>query len=160
MQILLRNITHQATRLMIMPCVIIIGFMSLAPASTSTIENPQIGCLALNIYHEARGESIQGQQAVAAVTLNRVNSKKFPSSICSVVWQPKQFSWTHTQKNFFPYENKAWDSAVKIAKETIAREVDTAYTNILYYHSKTVNPDWSKSKRFIARVGDHLFYSS
>jgi len=156
---LLRNLLRQTTRLMIMPCVIIVGLTSLAPASTN-VENPQIGCLALNIYHEARGESPQGQQAVAAVTLNRVQSQKFPSSICTVVWQPKQFSWTHTQKNYFPYESDAWKSALKIANSAISREVDVAYQNIFYYHSKTVSPYWSKSKRFVARVGDHLFYSS
>ena len=33
----------------------------------------------MNIYHEARGEPEPGKYAVAAVTLNRVKSKKHPN---------------------------------------------------------------------------------
>ena len=57
-------------------------------------------CLALNVYWEARSEPMQGQLAVAAVTLNRVNDPRFPDDICDVVRQGGevrkhrcQFSW-------------------------------------------------------------------
>ena len=51
-------------------------------------------CLACNLYFEARGEEKTGIVAVAMVTLNRVNSFEYPNSICKVVWQKWQFSWT------------------------------------------------------------------
>ena len=51
-------------------------------------------CLALNIYHEARGEPIEGQRAVASVTLNRTLDPRWPSTVCGVVYDPQQFSWT------------------------------------------------------------------
>lgn len=57
------------------------------------VERAEVECLAKTIYFESRGESIQGQMAVAWVTLNRVTSKKFPSTICGVVHQPYQYSW-------------------------------------------------------------------
>ena len=44
-------------------------------------------CLALNIYFEARNESIAGQIAVAEVTLNRVASKNYPNNVCGVIYQ-------------------------------------------------------------------------
>ena len=47
-------------------------------------------CLAQNIYHEARGEMIEGQIAVSNVVINRVESKQFPNDICSVVYQRNQ----------------------------------------------------------------------
>jgi len=51
-------------------------------------------CLAQNIYFEARAESVQGKMAVANVTKNRVESKKFPDTYCGVVKQgPKRESW-------------------------------------------------------------------
>jgi len=57
----------------------------------------QIDCLTINIYREAVGEPIDGWVAVAAVTMNRMLSGKFPSSICDVVYQKTgttyQFSW-------------------------------------------------------------------
>ena len=65
--------------------------------------NKQVECLAKNIYWESASESYEGKLAVAQVTMNRVNSGKFPSDICSVVYQKTvnresrtvcQFSWT------------------------------------------------------------------
>ena len=50
-------------------------------------------CLALAVYHEARGEPLIGQKAVAEVVMNRVASDRFPDTICGVVMQPKQFSF-------------------------------------------------------------------
>ena len=38
----------------------------------------EMQCLALNVYHEARGESRSGQYAVATVTMNRVQSDRYP----------------------------------------------------------------------------------
>ncbi|MFT7531706.1 MAG: N-acetylmuramoyl-L-alanine amidase, partial [Gammaproteobacteria bacterium] len=105
-------------------------------------------------------ETRQGQLAVAAVTLNRVRSSKFPTSVCSVVWQPKQFSWTHTQSSYFPTDLKSWSQAQEIARTVLDQKVVANYRNLLFYHSKKVRPFWIKEKRFVARVGSHLFYSS
>jgi spore germination cell wall hydrolase CwlJ-like protein len=58
----------------------------------------ELTCLTDNLYHEARGEPIQGRYAVIFATLERVLNKKFPKSICGVVHQPWQFSWTKDQK--------------------------------------------------------------
>jgi hypothetical protein len=57
------------------------------------IAKQETECLATNIYFEARGESVEGQKAVAFVTLNRVESDKFPNDICSVVYQAKHSRW-------------------------------------------------------------------
>jgi len=61
---------------------------------TYTEINKEIKCLADNIYFEARNESVKGQVAVASVTKNRVKSKHYPNTICKVVWEHRQFSWT------------------------------------------------------------------
>ena len=47
-------------------------------------------CLALNVFHEARGEFIPGQYAVALVTLNRAEHD--PAKVCDVVFKRHQFS--------------------------------------------------------------------
>ena len=41
----------------------------------------QIECLATNIYHEARSESTIGKIAVAWVTVNRVNTERYPDTV-------------------------------------------------------------------------------
>ena len=69
------------------------------PVATKEQEK-ELRCLALNIHFEARGESDQGKIAVAVVTLNRVKSKRFPSTICGVVKQKNQFSWYESDKSY------------------------------------------------------------
>jgi spore germination cell wall hydrolase CwlJ-like protein len=157
---LINDLARRVATSFALPSAALLCLIGLLPAQTSALERTDLGCLALNVYHEARGESEQGQLAVAAVTLNRVRDERFPNSVCAVVWQPRQFSWTHTQRNYFPTDLEAWDKAMEVARESIDREVVAEYGNILYYHSKRVKPRWSRHKRFVARVGGHLFYSS
>ena len=82
-------------------------------------------CLALNVYHEARGEPTAGQYAVAKVTMNRVASKHYPDTICQVVFQKNwdwlrrryvsAFSWTELKTIPKP-EGKAWERAWQAAE--------------------------------------------
>jgi spore germination cell wall hydrolase CwlJ-like protein len=53
-------------------------------------------CLALNVYHESKNQSIIGQYAVAQVTLNRVKDERFPNNICDVVKQGLTYKWNPT----------------------------------------------------------------
>ena len=76
-------------------------------------------CLAMNIYFEARSESTLGQHAVAQVTMNRVASDKYPNSVCDVVWQSGQFSWTNDGKSDVPKNKEAWEKAKHIAKRMV-----------------------------------------
>ena len=83
-----------------------------------------IKCLAMNVYHEARGEPVLGQFAVAAVTMNRVKSARYPDDVCRVVyqkgWSSKHqryvaaFSWTLDKLADIPKESLAWKNAVDI----------------------------------------------
>ena len=61
---------------------------------TALAQPSEVDCLARNIYHEARGESEAGWMAVAWTTLNRTRDERFPDTVCKVVAQPHQFSWT------------------------------------------------------------------
>ncbi len=93
-------------------------------------------CLATNVYREARGEPMEGQIAVAKVTLNRVYSGKYPSSICGVVYQKNQFSWTSRYKNVV-YNFPAINASV-IAYNS---NNDVKYT---HFHVNNVRPSWRK----------------
>ena len=86
--------------------------VALAIASaTPALANGQqeIRCLAETVYHEARGESIDGQMAVAETVINRVRSGDFPRTICGVVRQPGQFA---PKKKIA--ERAAYDRAVRM----------------------------------------------
>ena len=122
-------------------------------------------CLTEAIYFEARSELIKGQFAVAEVILNRVDSQKFPNSICGVVNQGSnrrnacQFSYNCDGLMEYIENRKAYNLAGKIARVMIdggARELVKGAT---FYHNKDVKPSWSLKLKNTANVGDHKFYT-
>jgi spore germination cell wall hydrolase CwlJ-like protein len=127
----------------------------------------QIQCLAMNIYHEARGEPIAGQYAVAEVTLNRAHSRGFPSSVCKVVyqkhWNPRRkensfaFSWVG-QTVTTNFNSAAWRQAVRIARNVLTGDRIPTLHGALYYHSIDVKPDWAHRHKRLAIIGRHIFY--
>ena len=130
-------------------------------------ENKQIHCLAQNIYFEARGEPTTGQLAVAMVTMNRVRSKRFPSTVCGVVWQKRQFSWTHDGKSDRPTDKKAWRLAKQIARfvyykydqfRTLSNgALDLTKGALHYYAPKLADPYWAQRKQVTRKIGGHVF---
>ena len=120
-----------------------------------------VDCMTANIYHEARGESVKGQYAVAHVTMNRVHHEQFPDTVCEVVFQPKQFSWTHTIDDPRPREYHAWKQARKIAIDVMYGNVPDNTFDAIYYHADYVDPWWAKADgMFMTRtIGSHIFYN-
>jgi len=138
---------------------IITGGVVIAMMSLPTLDEKQLDCLALNVYHEARSERVEGQIAVAQVTLNRVAHNEWPSTICEVVYQPKQFSWTHLVKDQTPMEKKAWKKARIIARDVMIGNVDDPTYGAVFYHANYVNPDWASFMDLSKVIGNHLFYT-
>ena len=122
-------------------------------------------CLALNIYFEARNQPIQGQIAVAEVTLNRVASEKHPDTICGVVKQSNKngcaFSWYCDDNSDKPKEKEAFQRA-QILSEMLIKNSKYIYVlgnRATHYHNDTVNPYWAKKFYKLKKIGDHIFYS-
>jgi N-acetylmuramoyl-L-alanine amidase len=115
-----------------------------------------VECLALNVYYEARGESLAGQYAVAEVTLNRRASLGYPKTVCEVVYQKGAFSWTG-EKVYEP-GGREWQRAQKVAEEVYYRRRAAALPGVLHYHATHVRPQWAKERERVARIGRHVFY--
>jgi spore germination cell wall hydrolase CwlJ-like protein len=121
-----------------------------------------IKCLTDTIYHEARGESLAGQKAVAMTVINRVKHPEFPDSICSVVYQPKQFSWT-TQKlkirNSEMYRKLTKLAHIMYSNYYIHQIVDDAmkkYKSVTFFQiSKRMR---NKRLEYIGKIGNHNFW--
>ena len=127
------------------------------PTSTS---GQELGCLAMNIYHEARGETEKGKLAVAAVTMNRVKAKYYPDTVCGVVWQKKQFSWTELKVKYHAVnDTKAWVNAIEIAQLFIDGGNWPGVGEATHYHTTAVSPNWKDDTLLVAQVGNHLFYN-
>lgn len=127
----------------------------------------QLDCLAKNIYYEAGGESFEGKVAVAQVTMNRMESGKFPNDVCGVVYQKTvvmervicQFSWycnnAGLAKNI--RSSATYDESYAVAKKVLLEgfRLDIL-KDAMYYHADYVNPNWGKEK--IGKIGRHIFY--
>jgi N-acetylmuramoyl-L-alanine amidase len=121
------------------------------------LDRREVACLATNIYHEARGESFEGQQAVAHVTLNRVESAWFPNSVCGVVFQPAQFSWTNAPVGPIS-EPAAFENALLIAVGAMTGMSEDPTDGAMFYYVQTkASPHWSLSMQTTAVIGHHTF---
>ena len=142
-------------------------------------DNPQLQCLALNIYHEARSDNYAGRMAVADVTLNRVEHSRFPDSVCEVVQQAKlsdwhlergrevplrhkcQFSWFCDGRDDEPRDEDCWQEAQLLAYNVLVNnELRGITEGATHYHATYVLPKWStdRNMRLIGRIGAHIFY--
>lgn len=125
--------------------------------ASSHLEANEVKCLAENIYHEARGEPIIGQLAVAKVTLNRVRSKKYKDTICQVVKQYKQFSWTNNSYIKNKEKDEDWVTSYELARTVLEPGVEFLRGfKATHYHTKSVNPGWGFE--VYAMIGNHIFY--
>ena len=125
-----------------------------------------LDCLAINVYREAGNEPFEGKVAVAQVTLNRVNSNKFPRDVCAVVYQKSrftervvcQFSWYCDSKHRNrPVNDEAYEESYRVAKMVFLEDFRLeSIKDALYYHADYVDPNW-KLKR-ITKIGTHIFY--
>ena len=141
------------------------------------IDYDELECMALNIYHEARGERIEGQVAVSQVVLNRKKSNFFPNTVCGVIKQAKisrwylehhnkavpvrnqcQFSWYCDGKSDSPQDMRAWGHSLTIASQVMRGEHPDMTGGAMFYHAHYVEPYWKHTMLHVGNVGDHLFY--
>ncbi|MCY1291269.1 Cell Wall Hydrolase [compost metagenome] len=126
-------------------------------------------CLAINIFHEARGEFVPGQYGVALVTMNRVH--RSGKSVCDVVFEPKQFSWANNgvvkqgkgykvTRGLQPQaiDPVAWERSQKIAKVVLRGGFYDLTGGATFYHARKVRPYWTKVFQKTTTLGRHVFY--
>ena len=119
----------------------------------------EANCVATAVYFEARGESAEGQLAVARVIMNRAASGKYPTSWCGVVKQPWQFSFV--RNGSFPsidYNSDAWRRAQGITRIAVANAIPSLSSDVLWYHANYVAPSWGRHLNMVQRIGAHIFY--
>jgi spore germination cell wall hydrolase CwlJ-like protein len=123
--------------------------------------NAEWKCLTEALYFEARGESLEGQIAVAEVILNRVDSPLYPRTICGVVKQRGgggcQFSYVcHGMTKM--REKTAADRAGRVARAMLDGAPRLLTDGATHFHTRGVRPSWSKRFSRTAAIGAHLFY--
>lgn len=146
----------------------------LANVEAREYDNPQVICLAKNIYFESRGDNFAGQIAVADVTMNRAANRNYPDTVCAVVQQGKQdrkgnmlknqcqFSWYCDGKpDTIPNKetNDQWLQALDLASNMYYNKKWRGLTDgATHYHASYVAPAWKSSLKLVGRIGEHIFY--
>ena len=114
-------------------------------------------CLAQNLYFEAATEPEAGIAAVAATVFNRIASKYYPQSICAVVYQPFQYSWTVKVSNWNRTPPKAF---MTLAKQFIRdRDILREDYPVTHFHRIDITPKWASTMTYVSTFGQHIFYS-
>ena len=144
-----------------------------APAQNFELEKlfPQVQCMALNVYYEARGSNLADKVAVADVVLNRVKDTRYPNTICEVVKQGMQdsngnmrrnkcqFSWYCDGKHDRPQDQDRWVEAQGIAWNMVEEGKYRGITEgATHYHATYVNPRWASTLQLVGSIGAHIFY--
>ena len=127
----------------------------------------ELNCLALNVYYESRGEPIEGQYAVAEVTMNRVADERYPNTICETVYQQRwdslrkryvgAFSWTEIDHRS-PPRGAAWERAIDVAAQTYSGDRANVLDGAVHFHAAHIRPSWARGKKPVATIGNHQFY--
>jgi spore germination cell wall hydrolase CwlJ-like protein len=161
--------------------VILVEEIDVKPQSVASVSHPlrqtvfpdevlkELRCLALNIYREAGYEPLEGRIAVAQVTMNRVEHREFPNTICGVVYEKTinrftgkrttcQFSWycdpVHRNR---PVHQTTYEQSYEVAKQVLLDGVRLpGLENAIFYHATYIDPKWNYPR--IATIGQHIFY--
>lgn len=126
--------------------------LGITSSNNSTFTESEISLLARIISAESRGEPYEGQVAVGAVILNRIDHPSFPNTIAGVVYQPLAFSCVDDGQINEPVS----DSAFKAANDAI-NGWDPSGGAIYYYNPDKSSSKWILSRTIICSIGKHKF---
>ena len=116
-------------------------------------------CLSANVYHEARGETQQEQQAVSQVVLNRVADPRWPNDVCNVITQANQFSWYADDISNNIYDMSAWTAnvnAVLLVYRGISEDIVQGATHY-YAHEVIDKPIWAEGMVVTIKLDGHTY---
>ena len=122
-----------------------------------------LACLALNVYHESRGSVLIDKVGTAFVAMNRLTKAyRGAKTICDVIWQLSQFSWTNDGRSDFPKDDQAWIEAQFVALMVFWADrfdLDDPTNGATHYVRHDIFNDvpWTKRAVWTNRLGDHIY---
>lgn len=121
-------------------------------ASAMGFSQNDIQLMANAVYGEARGEPYEGQVAVAAVILNRVQSDTFPNTVSGVIFEPRAFTAVA--------DGQIWlepnETATRAVMDAI-NGMDPSNGCIYYFNPDTATSPWIWTRQQVKTIGKHIF---
>lgn len=132
------------------------------PAGTAPLDDA-ITCLSRTIYWEAKGIGAADMEGVANVVMNRLGHEGFPDTVCAVVKQGVetrtcQFSWWCDGRPDQVEEEAPYATAKEIARKALNQQLRDRTRGALYFHDRTVKPEWARVYVKTAETRKFLFY--
>lgn len=135
------------------------GNQSQRPKTASTVSRGNLPLSRQDIYDlarvvhgEARGESFEGQVAVAAVVLNRLQSGQFGNSVQDVIFQPWAFTAVHDRQFYLSPDESAYRAVTAAVKGW-----DPSGGALYYWNPQTATSKWVWSRPIVSTIGRHVF---
>lgn len=127
------------------------------PSHSVVLDKREHKCLTEAVYYEARNDTEQGQQAVADVVLNRVEHKAYPNSVCKVVYQKGQFSWSANKPAV--KEKEAWETIEKLTERKLKRQYALVREDVTSgaTHFQKSEKGWKGTIK-IGKIGKHHIF--
>jgi hypothetical protein len=130
----------------------------------AALADTSVKCLAENVYYESRGEPLEGQLAVAHVTMTRLN-EGYARSLCGVVKQRNpngcQFEWV-CRSDLTQPGGHAWTQAVGVALVTLneGKRIGDPTNGASHFHATHIDwqPNWKRVNNSVRQIGNHIFY--
>lgn len=123
-----------------------------------TIKKPSDAqlCLAQVLYFEAKSEPMMGLEAVAATVFNRMTLPQYPRTVCGVIYQSQQYSWTANHANWTRRPPKHFFA---LARNFMGMRSELAQLYpVTHFHHYASRPHWSSSLDYYGQYGAHQFY--
>jgi len=130
-------------------------------AAKASLDYAEQQCLADAMYYEARGEGERGQRAVAEVVIARTKQSYRPHTVCGVVFEPYQFSFTFDGSMKRKLDNEAWADSMDLAESIMSgnpRKTRSITNGATYFARYDVKAPWIVNMNVTVQIGDHVFY--
>lgn len=124
-------------------------------AGTAGYSAEDMMCLAKIIHHESANQRENVQLAVASVVLNRVESPRFPSTICAVAMQPKQFFNVYA---YNPSSDPRWATSQRLAREAVNGKGRNNAPGAFFFRTAGYQSSFFRSRPYIGRLGGLDFH--
>lgn len=128
----------------------LVQMVAAAPAAASASE---LDCLATAVWFESRGETLEGQLAVAQAVVNRARSGKWGKGVCGVINAPRQFNFNAARVQ---RSTATFTTALAVARIAAAGLWHDIAEGAHSFHSARLNPGWRLAR--VAKIGNHVFY--
>jgi len=130
-----------------------------------SVDMSSLACMIQIVHSEASGEPYRGKVAVANVVMNRVQSNRFPDTVCQVGRQANQFSfWTGDYGKPIQIKNrldeKAWRDTIQVSLNVLEGKYhDNTFGAKYYVNFDRLNyhPKWLQKMTVVVKVGRHSF---